>query len=190
MARHWFHGRFQASALPLVKLWAVLRSAGHPEGPGSLARHWIRSGSRLPFGPLVRMILPAKPESGAQTCDVQIVNLRPSLPTVGNVASKAPPGLSSRSGPASSQFPSPSGLRKLKSPPEGRGAHGGTGPPVRADLPRRGGPSAEGPRPLHPPLDGCRPARGPGGLPGRSLSLSLGRESEARTSGATGVLLE
>ena len=42
----------------------------------------------------------------------------------------------------------------------------------------------------HPPLDGCRPARGPGGLPGRSLSLSLGRESEARTSGATGVLLE
>ena len=40
----------------------------------------------------------------------------------------------------------------------------------------------------HPPLDGCRPARGPGGLPGRSLSLSLGRESEARTSGATGVI--
>ena len=39
----------------------------------------------------------------------------------------------------------------------------------------------------HPPLDGCRPARGPGGLPGRSLSLSLGRESEARTSGPTGV---
>ena len=42
----------------------------------------------------------------------------------------------------------------------------------------------------HPPLEGCRPARGPGGLPGRSLSLSLGRESEARTSGATGVILE
>ena len=41
-------------------------------------------------------------------------------------------------------------LRKLISPPEGRGAHGGTGPPVRADLPRRGGPSAEGPRPLPP----------------------------------------
>ena len=39
----------------------------------------------------------------------------------------------------------------------------------------------------HPPLDGCRPARGPGGLPGRSLSLSLGRESEARTSAPTGV---
>ena len=51
MARHWFHGRFQASALPLVKLWAVLRSVRLPEGPGSLARHWIRSGSRLPFGP-------------------------------------------------------------------------------------------------------------------------------------------
>ena len=56
MARHWFHGRFQASALPLVKLWAVLRSAKLPEGPGSLARHWIRSGSRLPFGPLGRLI--------------------------------------------------------------------------------------------------------------------------------------
>ena len=40
----------------------------------------------------------------------------------------------------------------------------------------------------HPPLEGCRPARGPGGLPGRSLSLSLGRESEARTSGPTGVI--
>ena len=39
----------------------------------------------------------------------------------------------------------------------------------------------------HPPLEGCRLARGPGGLPGRSLSLSLGRESEARTSGSTGV---
>ena len=36
LARHWFHGRFQASALPLVKLWAVLRSARLPEGPGSL----------------------------------------------------------------------------------------------------------------------------------------------------------
>ena len=36
MARHWFHGRFQASALPLVKPWAVLRSARLPEGPGSL----------------------------------------------------------------------------------------------------------------------------------------------------------
>ena len=40
----------------------------------------------------------------------------------------------------------------------------------------------------HPPLEGCRLARGPGGLPGRSLSLSLGRESEARTPGATEVI--
>ena len=68
LARHWFRGRFQASALPLVKLWAVLRSGSPLEGPGSLARHWFRSGSRLPFGPLGRLILPAKPESGAQTC--------------------------------------------------------------------------------------------------------------------------
>ena len=36
LARHWFRGRFQASALPLVKLWAVLRSAELFEGPGSL----------------------------------------------------------------------------------------------------------------------------------------------------------
>ena len=42
----------------------------------------------------------------------------------------------------------------------------------------------------HPPLEGCRPARGPGGLPGRSLSLSLGRESDARGRAATGVILE
>ena len=62
---------------------------------------------------------------------------------------------------------------EIEIPPEGRGAHGGTGPSVRADLPRRGGPSAEGPRPL---------------LPGRSLSLSLGRESEARGRAATGVI--
>ena len=54
-------------------------------------------------------------------------------------------------------------LRKLKSPPEGRGAHGGTGPPVRADLPRRGGPSAEGPRPL-PPFRKGGGAEGPGGF--------------------------
>ena len=39
LARHWFNGRFQAFALPLVELWAVLRSAGLLEGPGSLARH-------------------------------------------------------------------------------------------------------------------------------------------------------
>ena len=60
LARHWFHGRFQASALPLVKPWAVLRSAGLLKGPGSLARHWIRSGSRLPFGPLAGQPPPAK----------------------------------------------------------------------------------------------------------------------------------
>ena len=58
--------------------------------------------------------------------------------------------------------------------------------PVEARTP----PRTAGGTGRHPPLDGCRPARGPGGLPGRSLSLSLGRESEARTSGATGVLLE
>ena len=36
MARHWFRGRFQASALPLIKLWAVLQGVGLPQGPGSL----------------------------------------------------------------------------------------------------------------------------------------------------------
>ena len=49
LARHWFHGRFQASALPLVKLWAVLRGARHPEGPGSLARHWFRGRFQAAF---------------------------------------------------------------------------------------------------------------------------------------------
>ena len=37
LARHWFHGRFQASALPLVELWVVLRSAGLPRGPAAWA---------------------------------------------------------------------------------------------------------------------------------------------------------
>ena len=36
LARHSFRGRFQASALPLVRPWAVLRNARLPEGPGSL----------------------------------------------------------------------------------------------------------------------------------------------------------
>ena len=43
--------------------------------------------------------------SGAQTGDVRTVNSRTSLPAVGNVALKAPPGLSSRSGPASPRGP-------------------------------------------------------------------------------------
>ena len=64
LARHWFHGRFQASALPLVRLWAVLRSAGPLEGPGSLARHWFRGRFQAAFwalvrlGPLRRRLLP------------------------------------------------------------------------------------------------------------------------------------
>ena len=49
LARHWFHGRFQASALPLVRLWAVLRSERLPEGPGSLARHWFRGRFQAAF---------------------------------------------------------------------------------------------------------------------------------------------
>ena len=64
LARHWFHGRFQASALPLVMLWAVLRSVRLLKGPGSLARHWIRSGSRLPFGP--HFLHPIQGETSAQ----------------------------------------------------------------------------------------------------------------------------
>ena len=76
-----------------------------------------------------------------------------SLPAVGNVASKAPPGLSSRSGPASSQFPSPSGLRKLKSPPGGQGGTWGDwspreGRPAPKGRAFRRRPSALAPRPL------------------------------------------
>ena len=49
MARHWFRGRFQASALPLVGPWTVLRSERLPEGPGSLARHWFRGRFQAAF---------------------------------------------------------------------------------------------------------------------------------------------
>ena len=49
MARRLFRGRFQASALPLVKPRAVLRSARLLEGPGSLARHWFRGRFQAAF---------------------------------------------------------------------------------------------------------------------------------------------
>ena len=52
MARHWFRGRFQASALPLVKLWAVLRSDSHPAGGVGPACRSIRGRIRASTGPL------------------------------------------------------------------------------------------------------------------------------------------
>ena len=55
LARHWFRGRFQASALPLVKLWAVLRSEGHPAGGVGPACRSIRGRIRASTGPLVRL---------------------------------------------------------------------------------------------------------------------------------------
>ena len=73
-----------------------------------------------------------------------------------------------------------------RSPPPWPNGAGSANPP-RGPMEARTPPRTAGGPGRHPPLDGCRPARGPGGLPGRSLSLSLGRESEARTSGATGV---
>ena len=59
LARHWFHGRFQASALPLVKLWAVLRSDSHPAGGVGPACRSIRGRIRASTGPLVGLALPA-----------------------------------------------------------------------------------------------------------------------------------
>ena len=59
LARHWFRGRFQASALPLVKLWAVLRSEGHPAGGVGPACRSIRGRIRASTGPLVGLALPA-----------------------------------------------------------------------------------------------------------------------------------
>ena len=59
MARHWFRGRFQASALPLVKLWAVLRSDSHPAGGVGPACRSIRGRIRASTGPLVGLALPA-----------------------------------------------------------------------------------------------------------------------------------
>ena len=58
LARHWFHGRFQASALPLVKLWAVLRSDSHPAGGVGPACRSIRGRIRASTGPLVGLALP------------------------------------------------------------------------------------------------------------------------------------
>ena len=58
LARHWFRGRFQASALPLVKLWTVLRSEGHPAGGVGPACRSIRGRIRASTGPLVERVLP------------------------------------------------------------------------------------------------------------------------------------
>ena len=58
LARHWFRGRLQASALPLVKLWAVLRSDSHPAGGVGPACRSIRGRIRASTGPLVRLALP------------------------------------------------------------------------------------------------------------------------------------
>ena len=149
MARHWFHGRFQASALPLVKLWAVLRSARLPEGPGSLARHWFRGRFQAAFWAPFPTPYPG---------------------------GKRQPRFrrEQRAGWADAPLPGPA-VQGAPILPGGQWRPGfgreSSGRPGR-----------------HPPLEGCRPARGPGGLPGRSLSLSLGRESEARTSGPTGVI--
>ena len=140
MARHWFHGRFQASALPLGGLGPAAKSVR--EG---FQRRWLvrrssasQGGISLPRG-----------AGSAQN--------RP-RPVAGWADAPLP-------GPAAQGAPIlPGGQWR---PGFGRESSGRPG--------------------RHPPLDGCRPARGPGGLPGRSLSLSLGRESEARTSGATGV---
>ena len=55
LARHWFSGRLQASALPLVKLWAVLRSDSHPAGGVGPACRSIRGRIRASTGPLVRL---------------------------------------------------------------------------------------------------------------------------------------
>ena len=79
-----------------------------------------------------------------------------------------------------------SGRAGLTPPPWSSGA--GSANPTRGPVEARTPPRTAGGPGRHPPLDGCRPARGSGGLPGRSLSLSLGRESEARTSGPTGVI--
>ena len=58
LARHWFHGRFQASALPLVKLWAVLRSDSHPAGGVGPACRSIRGRIRASTCPRVGLALP------------------------------------------------------------------------------------------------------------------------------------
>ena len=131
LARHWFRGRLQASALPLVGPWAVLPSVRLPEGPGSLARHWIRSGSRLPFGP--HFLHPS--QGGRVSPD--------------SAANRGRAGLTS-----------PSLAQRRRERQSYQGASGG--PDSAAN--RAAG------RADTPPLDGCRPARGPGGLPGQSLA--------------------
>ena len=58
LARRLFRGRFQASALPLVELWAVLRSDSHPAGGVGPACRSIRGRIRASTGPRVERVLP------------------------------------------------------------------------------------------------------------------------------------
>ena len=84
LARHWFHGRFQASALPLVEPWAVLRSDSHPAGGVGPACRSIRGRIRASTGPLVGLALP-----GAQ---LQGGGRQPSPPAVrGGIWASATP---------------------------------------------------------------------------------------------------
>ena len=183
MARHWFHGRFQASALPLVKLWAVLRSERLPEGPGRPGPplvSWTVPSLRSPPGNAVGSSAKRKSSRGARQPGPPLDSQRFQAAFWAPFPTPYPGGQGQprfrreqRAGWADAPLPSPA-VQGAPILPGGQWRPGfgreSSGRPGR-----------------HPPLDGCRPARGPGGLPGRSLSLSLGRESEARTSGATGV---
>ena len=110
------------------------------------------------------------PKSGEQTSDVQTVNSRTSLPAVGNVALKAPPGLSSRSGPASQRgLPRRHFLDQKKVAKEGApqgllSSITPVGPEVRASLslPRESDKERPGSPPdpragRQPSSGGCRP---------------------------------
>ena len=144
LARHWFHGRFQASALPLVRRWAVLRSVRLLEGPGSLGG----------LGPAANDVSSVARKESLCAVQLGIQKAFSPHPTQGVASAQIPPrtaGGLGRGGPRRLAISFALRAAEIEIPPEGRGAHGGTGPPVRADLPRRGGPSAEGPRPRGAP---------------------------------------
>ena len=164
LARHWFHGRFQASALPLVKLWAVLRSAGLLKGPGSLARHWIRSGSMLPFGPLAGQPPPAKTLAALRerkACAPRSLGFRRRFPTPYPGGSGSPDS-AANSGRAGLTPPS----LELR-PRERQSYPGASGGPDSAANSGRAGPT--------PPAGRLSPCTGARGAP-RPLFVTFSRQ--------------
>ena len=168
LARHWFHGRFQASALPLVKLRAVLRSERLPEGPGSLGG----------LGPAANDVSSVARKESLCAAQLGIQKAFSHTLTRGETSAQIPPrtaGGLGRGGPRRHTISFALRAAEIGIPPEGRGAHGGDWSP------REGRPAPKGrafrrrPSALAPPAGRLSPPTGVRGAP-RPLFVTFSRQ--------------